>query len=724
MSPDQIESPDQLDGLAMRPLVDERPVRQRTDAQGWLQRALILFACLWLAVGVLLPLFEVLKRATHQEIPVSIEEPTEQEKTKDAFRGRIGVAGYTVLLLEEAGTPALYLNNQPVDVRDGRVLSSGDLCLRLEKGHLQAVTVHSAPIAGGARERQAIRPLVVARDARGAWTVDGRRLPLGERVRVVRRFIGLANFRSYFSSRGLSQTLWNSFAVGVVTTVIAVVLAFLYAYGLTRTCMRGKLFFRICAMLPLFAPTMLYGLSLVYLFGNQGVVTTGAFGKFPGLALNIGLYGFTGIVLAETAFTFPPAMMILSVALSHTDARLYEAARALGAGPIRTFFTVTLPSVKYGLLSAVFVCFTLSFTDFGAPKIVGGRFNVLAVDIYKQVVGQQNFGMGATVSLILLAPTLLAFVADRLVQRRSHAALTARSVPLAVTPSFGRDLGYTLICGLTAAAILSMLFTAGIASFIKMWPYSLTRPEIYPETWTLAHYAFRGVGGGGYRAFSTSLGMSACTAIAGTVITFVGAWVIEKTKGAERLRKAAYLLSIVPLALPGLVIGIAYVFFFNKPSLSLPFTSLHVANPFASLYGTLALLVLSNIIHFYTVSFLTATTALRQLDKEFEVVSESMAVPFYRTFIRVTVPICFPAIIEIAAYYFVSSMATVSAVIFLYTSRMPLASVAVVNMDDAGDTAAAAAMCMLIVGVNILVRAATEGVCWMFARRTQTWRKP
>jgi iron(III) transport system permease protein len=123
------------------------------------------------------------------------------------------------------------------------------------------------------------------------------------------------------------------------------------------------------------------------------------------------------------------------------------------------------------------------------------------------------------------------------------------------------------------------------------------------------------------------------------------------------------------------------------------------------------------------VAFLTATTALRQLDKEFEVVSESMGVPFYQTFFKVTVPVCFPAILEIAAYYFVSATATVSAVIFLYSSRLPLASVAVVNMDDAGDAASAAAMCMLIVMANILVRSLAEGMGRMFTRKTQAWRQ-
>jgi iron(III) transport system permease protein len=783
--------PDNLDGLAMRPILN-RPATPRTDMHGWIQRGLIALACLWLLVGVVLPLGEVLERATRIELPVAIEEPTEQEKTEDDFRGEISVAGFSILLLEADGQPQLFLNNQPAAITNNKA-GTEDLDIQMEGSQVRKITVRTVPTGGPGNRRRHIAPLVISRHGDGRWLIDGKRLPMGERVRVVRRFIGIANFMDYFGIQGISQfqlllslalliaaatliiklivthlqtghdgrsplasrllaavvlllaaqalqamrvigcsgagstnlaqSAWNSLSVAFTATVIAVTLAFIYAYGLTRTCMRGKTAFRTIAMLPLFAPTMLYGLSLVYMFGNQGILTTGFFGKLPWLAHDISLYGFTGIVIAEIAFTFPPAMMILSVALQHTDARLYEAATALGAGPLRTFFTVTLPGVKYGLLSAVFVCFTLSFTDFGAPKVVGGHFNVLAVDIYKQVVGQQNFGMGATVSMILLVPTLLAFVADRIVQRRSHAALTARSVPLTPVPTHVRDGIFTLFCSLIALSILATLFTAGLASFVKIWPYAFTHPEIYPDIWTLSHYTFEHVGGGGMRAFVTSLRMSLYTAVFGTVITFISAWLIEKTRDAERLRQGAYLLSIVPLALPGLVIGIAYVFFFNKPVLNIPFTSLQFSNPFAWLYGTMAILVLSNIIHFYTVSFLTATTALRQLDKEFELVSESMAVPFYRTFFNVSVPVCFPAIIEIAAYYFVSSMATVSAVIFLYNSRLPLASVAVVNMDDAGDTAAAAAMCMLIVGVNVLVRAAAEGLCVLFARRTAAWRK-
>jgi iron(III) transport system permease protein len=133
--------------------------------------------------------------------------------------------------------------------------------------------------------------------------------------------------------------------------------------------------------------------------------------------------------------------------------------------------------------------------------------------------------------------------------------------------------------------------------------------------------------------------------------------------------------------------------------------------------------VLCTITHFYTVSHLTAATALKQMDAEFEAVSSSLKVPFYRTFARVTVPVCVPAILDISIYLFVNAMTTVSAVIFLYSADTQLASVAVLNMDDAGDTAPAAAMGMMIVYTSATVRLLHFLLTRGIARRTQAWRK-
>jgi iron(III) transport system permease protein len=530
------------------------------------------------------------------------------------------------------------------------------------------------------------------------------------------KFVGLDNFLHYFRTPSLSVSLYNSFFVSLVTTSISVTLGFLYAYALTRTKIPGRGFFRSIAMLPLFAPTLLYGIVLVYLFGKKGLVTTGFFGLWERLlgvrlGVDIGLYGPVGIIIAEVLFTFPQVMLILSVALGTTDARLYEAAASLRASRVRTFFTVTLPGVKYGLISAVFVSFILCFTDFGAPKVIGGNYNVLATDIYKQVIGQQNFVMGATVSVILLIPTTLAFLLDRISQRKQVALIAAKSVPLTPKPQVVRDRIFTAFCSVLALLLGGLLATAVFASLVKVWPYDLSLG--------LSHYDFRNVGGGGYQAFFNSIRMSVYSAVIGTAVTFASAYLIEKSTGMRWLRQGAYFLSTLPLALPGLVIGLSYIFFFNAPAWRL--FGLELRNPFNFLYGTMGILVLCNIVHFYTVSFLTATTALKQLDKEFEAVSLSLAVPFYKTFLRVTVPVCLPAILEITMYYFVNSMATVSGVIFLYSADLPLASVAVANMDDAGDIASAAAMSVLIVGANIAARVLygilTRGV----HKRTQAW---
>jgi iron(III) transport system permease protein len=525
------------------------------------------------------------------------------------------------------------------------------------------------------------------------------------------QWIGLANYVKYVSTPSLVTSLLNTFKMAITTAVLSVVLGFIYAYALTRTAMPGKFVFRILGILPLYIPPLANGIGLIYLFGNNGLVTKGFFGLLPGW--DIGIYGFNGIVLGEFLYCFPQAVVILTTALSLTDARLYEAAEVLRTHPIRTFFTVTIPSIKFGLMSAIFVCFTLAFTDFGVPKVVGGDFNVLAIEIYKQVIGQQNFSMGATISVFLLVPTILAFVIDRIVQRRQTALVSAKSVPLQPKPNPQLDWSIVIVCALIAGFSVVVFLTIILASFVKVWPYDFSL--------TLKNYDFNAVGGGGYGAYWNSILMSLYTAIFGTIAVFIGAYLVEKGKNWQWLRTINYFLSTVPLALPGLVLGLAYVFFFNKQLWPIPGSNVALINPFNWLYGTMAILVLCNVIHFYTVCFLTATTSLKQIDPEFESVSAAMQVPFYITFWRVTVPLSLPAILDIGIYFFINAMVTISAIIFIYPANIPLAAVAIINMDDAGDTAPAAAMSALIVCTSIGVRLIYSYLTKGLHKRTQAW---
>lgn len=508
-------------------------------------------------------------------------------------------------------------------------------------------------------------------------------------------FVGLANFAAFLQTPSLLTSVGNSVWVSLVTTAITVVLAFAYAFAITRTGMPAKGLFKVLAQIPILAPSLLPAIALVYLFGNKGVLRD--------LMMGHSIYGPIGIVMGEVFYTFPHAVMILTVALSTADARLYEAAEALGAGRLRRFLTVTLPGARYGLISAIFVVFTLVITDFGVPKVIGGSYNVLATDVYKQVVGQQNFGMGAVVGMVLLIPAVVAFVADWIGQRRQMALLSARSVPYKPKRNLLGDWLATGFCVLVAGVLAGMLGMAAYASLVKMWPYNLTL--------TLANYDFAEFDSAGWDSYATSIRMAAWTAVIGTLTVFVGAWLVERSPVAPLLALLVRLMAIVPLAVPGMVLGLAYIFFFNAPW-----------NPLGGLYHGMAILVLSTIVHFYTVSHLTAATALKQLDREFEAVSASLKVPVWTTFWRVTVPLCLPAILDIAIYLFVNAMTTVSAVVFLYSPDTKPASVAVLNMDDAGEVAGAAAMAMMIVYTSAGVRLLHAGMGWLLSRKTQAWR--
>jgi len=512
------------------------------------------------------------------------------------------------------------------------------------------------------------------------------------------QFVWFDNFVSYAKTPALLGSLWNSVWVSCAVTALVLPLAFAFAYALTRSCMPFKALFRGITLIPLLAPSLLSAISLIYWFGNQGAL--------KGLMQDFGIaqiYGAPGIVLAECLAVFPHTLMILVTALSLSDARLYEAADAMGTTMLRKFFTITLPGAKYGLISAALVTFTLVMTDFGVPKVIGGNFNVLATDVFKLVIGQQDFSRGAVVAILLLTPAVLTFAVDHFVNRRQTAMLTARAVPYAPKAAPVYDQLMTLYCGIIAALMLAMLGMAVFASFASFWPYNLT------PSWR--HYQLGLLDAEVGVAFFNSLTMAGGTALFGTLLVFCGAYLLEKTKGVEQLHSLVRLLAVVPMAVPGLVLGLGYIFFFNAP-----------ANPLGFLYHSLTLLTLCTIVHFYTTGHLTAVTALKALDGEFEAVSASLKVPFYKTFWRVTLPVCAPALIDMARYFFINAMTTISAVVFLYSPETKVASIAILNLDEAGEMGAAAAMAVLIAMSSTVATLVFMLLAWWTSKRTQAWR--
>ena len=526
-------------------------------------------------------------------------------------------------------------------------------------------------------------------------------VPLG--ILAVRSVTGndggfsLTNYRDYLQSPDFFASIRNTFYLGAGTVLVTLPLAFLFAYGLERCRLPFRGLFSIIGSVPLLAPSLLPAIALVYLFGHQGLFTPFFGGRT--------VYGFTGLLLAETIATFPHALVILRTALSAADGRLYEQAHLLGAGRARAFFALTLPATRHGLISAAFVVFSLAIADVGAPKVVGGNFDVLALDIYKQVLGQQNFNLGAVIAMLLLVPTLVAVVFERWAARRQAALLGSRSTRYVRDANPARDISVLLGCATVGAAILGVLVVCQLAAIVKLWPYDLSL--------TFDHYHFGDFDGGGWDAVTDSILLAVATAIAGTALVFGGAYVAERLRSLRFVRAIYSIFALAPAAVPGLALGLAYALFFNDP-----------ANPLHFVYGTVWVLLIANVVHYFTVPHLTSVSAIKALDPEYEAAAQMSGRGVFTLFRAVAVPLSAVSLTEIALYLFVNAMTTVSVVVFLYPPDFKLAAVAVLNMDDAGDAAPAAAMGMMIVYINLFVRMASALVMQYVRRRGRSVEAP
>jgi iron(III) transport system permease protein len=412
----------------------------------------------------------------------------------------------------------------------------------------------------------------------------------------------LANYIKYFGTPRIAKSLYNSFYISIMTMVITTILAFFFAYALTRTTIRGKGFFYTVAFMPLIAPSIIQALALILLFGRNGLITAHLF------KTGWSIYGAWGIIISEVLYCFPHALVILYTTLSAVDTRLDEAAESLGANALQVFSKVTVPSAKYGLLSAAALTFNLTITDFGNPVVIGGDFNVLATEIYAQVTNLYRFDLGATVSVILLIPSVAAFMFNYYVTRKSFSLISGAARPFLRPSKPLRKWGFTAYCIFVSGSIIAVFAVVVMGSFVKVWPYDWSL--------TLKHYQFPSLGG--YSAIWTSLWISILVGFFGAFLTLIAGYIVEKKKpfGVQLL----YLLSVMPAAIPGLVLGLGYILAFNRP--------------YYIFYGTPWIIVICVVIANFTLGTLSSISNIKNIDPSIEEAATSLGSTSISTFVR------------------------------------------------------------------------------------------
>jgi iron(III) transport system permease protein len=494
--------------------------------------------------------------------------------------------------------------------------------------------------------------------------------------------VGVAHYAAFFSTWRLFRILLNSLLVSAVSTVITVAVALILAYAVTRTTVPGKRFLSLMSLLPLISPPFLVSLAFILLLGRNGVITRA-------LGLDWSIYGFHGIVIAQIFTFLPQAYILLANVLGNIDSSLEEAAENLGAGMLTTLRRVTLALARPGLASACLIVFILCMTDFGNPILVGGRYNVLATEIYAQVVGMNDFPAAAVMSVVLLVPCLVAYLANTyVVGRRSYVTVSAGArTTLRPTPPAMRWALFALSGGI-ALAIAAIYALIPLGSVVRLWG----------SDWSLSltHYGFRSTVEGAWPIWN-SVKLAVISGVLGTILALLTAYVVERRRAPAARTIAA--LSLLPAALPGTVIGLGYILAFNVPPLLLT--------------GTVWILVASVIFWKFPVAVLAAINTLKQVDPAIEEAAVSLGAGAVRTFTRVVLPLLTGTAFSIFIYFFVNGMVTVSAVIFLIYPGFNLGSVAILAQVENGYPGVACALgtiiLAIVIGAVLLLRALVGG---------------
>ncbi|WP_022728926.1 ABC transporter permease subunit [Fodinicurvata sediminis] len=478
--------------------------------------------------------------------------------------------------------------------------------------------------------------------------------------------LGLGNFASVLAMSHIPGVLANSLVMSSITTVVSILLGFAIAYMLQRTTIVGRAIIMLALLLPLLAPSLVQALGLLFLFGRNGLVNQAT-------GWDMQIYGLWGLVIANTMYALPQAVMIIQASLRHSDVRYYDAAMVMGASNWRRFVDITLPNAKFGLLSAAFVVFTVTITDFGNAAVIGGDYRVLATEIYAQVVGQMNFSMGAVIGIFLLIPTGVAFYIEKVASQRQFGGGSDSAIPVRRNFLPARDIPLGTVTHFTGFFLIAVVATVVYASFVQLWPYRMSL--------TLDNYNITTQGG--YTPLWTSLLVSTQAAVIGVVLLF--ALVLAQRGLPRAAAKAVYLLAIVPVGVPGLVLGLSYVLSFNVGGTIM-----------GALYGSALLIAFCNFYHYHSQGFLTMVAGIRTVPKSLEESVTCLGGSPLQGLRDAILPIMLPTLVAVFFFLFMRSMVTLSAVIFLITPSLSVGAVSVLRLDQAGFTTQAAAFSVCI----------------------------
>lgn len=484
--------------------------------------------------------------------------------------------------------------------------------------------------------------------------------------------VGEKDWNYVLQDKNFHEAIRNSLLYTGVSAVITTVLALLAAYLLNTANLKRKNFFVVILTLGMLVPTISIGLGLRILFGTNGFIDLM-------LGWEIEVRGFPGLILGSVMTSFPATFLILYDALHYEDKGPYDAASIIGISRFSTFFRLTIPYLRIALISAFCACFTLIFSDYGMPMEIAGKVKTLPMYLYDQFMSSYQYGRGSIAGFVLLIPAVVSFVFDLIFKDQSVNEKQKRLIKA--------DKGFNSATVVVIVLLCVILFLPQLAfislSFTKSFPNELD--------FSLDHIAniFSNTHGVGLTQYIyNSLKLAFLTALIGTCFAFLLGYLSVRKSG--KLAKAVDLLALSTIAIPGLVLGIGFIFLFKETN--------------GDFYGTIIILVAVNIIHFLGSPYLLAKNCLSKINSDYEVIGETLGIRKGGIIRKVLIPNSVSTLIEMFSYFFLNSMITISAVAFLCTYDNQPLSILITTYEKNSNYEMQSVISLIILILNVGVR--------------------
>lgn len=452
--------------------------------------------------------------------------------------------------------------------------------------------------------------------------------------------LSVRNYAQVLTERGFATALANSVKVSVSSALIATALAFFLAYTIQYTRVPGKFksLIRLVAVLPMLLPTLTYGFAIIYSFGKQGLLTK-LFGR-----QFFEIYGFGGLLFGYVIYTLPVSFLLILNTMGYIDKKFSVVSRIMGDSPFKNFLQTVVRPLLGTLAASMVQCFFLCFTDYGIPASVGGEYDVVATVLYNEMLGSvPNFNRGAVVAMMMLIPSVISIALLHYLERYNIRYTKISAVDL--KKNRVRDGIFMAGSAMILLMLISVFAVIFVVPLVREWPYqtSFTMEHVID---TLTDSSLFGV-------YQNSLFVAVCTAAAGLLITYGAALATARSGLKGRLKAVIDSIALVTNTIPGMVIGIAFMFIFSGTPLQ----------------NTFLLIIICNVVHFFSTPYLMMKNSLSKLNSSWEATAVLMGDSWIKTIVRIITPNMVSTLLEVFGYYFVNAMVTVSAVIFIAGAR-------------------------------------------------------